>query len=226
MKRIFITGTDTDVGKTIASCAILRYLVSHGKSCVGLKPIAAGAKMVNGLLYNKDAMELRKASSVKLNYPQVNPVCFADPLSPHLAAEKAHAPISVQNVLHACKPTLNLDVDHVVIEGAGGWLVPVNDQHTMADIAAEMSDGIIMVVSMRLGCLNHSLLTYQSIKAMGLPFLGWIANCQQEDDFGLQDNIRTLGKMMRAPLLGVIPKLSKVDATLAAKYINLSGVLL
>lgn len=200
-KRIFITGTNTGVGKTYAACTLLKSLQQNGLNAIGLKPIASGAVRTAEGLRSQDALALQAASSTRLDYELVNPILFEAPIAPHIAAQHAKQKLSVKSLLKACAPTLKQSVDCIVIEGAGGWLVPLNNQETLADFAAALEAEIILVVAMRLGCINHSLLTIKDIEARGLKFAGWIANCLEPDMLCLEENIESLKTLIKAPML-------------------------
>ena len=210
-KRIFITGTNTDAGKTYAACALLNSLNQRGLSTLGIKPVASGAIMTEEGLRSQDALHLQAASSVKLSYQEINPVLFEPPIAPHIAAKMNKKNLSVKSLLKSCEPALKQDVDCIVIEGAGGWLVPLNDRETLADFAAELDAEVILVVGMRLGCINHALLTVQDIQARSLKFAGWIANCLDPDMLHLEENIDTLKKRIKAPLLATLSFQAEAD---------------
>ena len=192
---IFVTGTDTGVGKTLAACALLRAVASRGRSCVGMKPVAAGSE--GGRWPDVDA--LIAASTVKAERALVNPYALDEPLAPHIAAAKQGVEISVTRIVEAYR-ALAEAADVVVVEGAGGFLVPV-----MEDVAKALALPVVLVVGMRLGCLNHALLTREAIAARGLRCAGWIANSLSEGMAELEANMATLQARLAAPLLGRIP---------------------
>jgi len=204
----FVTGTDTGVGKTLVSCALLHALSVQGYSVAGFKPVAAGCEPDGE---NDDAKRLRAASSLPLEYSQVNPYCLVPPIAPHIGAAQSGVHIEIPLLLEACRELAGR-VDEVVVEGAGGFMVPLNDDQTFAELAAELQFPVILVVGMRLGCLNHALLTVGAIAASGLTLAGWVANVLEEEMPVLQENIETLHKRIAAPLLGVIPYLLNPDA--------------
>jgi dethiobiotin synthetase len=203
-----VTGTDTGVGKTLVSCAMLHALSARGSRVAGFKPVAAGCDPDGR---NEDAVLLSAASSVALTYAEVNPCCLEQPVAPHIAAAESGVRIELPDLLHAYH-NLAGKVDLVVVEGAGGFLVPLNDRQTFADLAVELQLSVVLVVGMRLGCLNHALLTAEAITARGLRLAGWVANVLDADMPALQENIETLRKRVAAPLLGVIPYLTSPDA--------------
>lgn len=200
----FVTGTDTGVGKTLVSVALLRAFAGRGLRVVGFKPVAAGCD-ADGL--NDDAKALRAASNIAPSYAEVNPYCLAQPVAPHLAAAASGQRIELPRVLRAYR-ALAARADQVIVEGAGGFRVPLNDTEDSADLARELNLGVILVVGMRLGCLNHGLLTCEAIAARGLTLSGWVANVREANMPMLQENIAALRQRVAAPLLGVIPFLS------------------
>lgn len=204
MHSIFVTGTDTGVGKTQVSCALLRQLGAEGYRVVGMKPVASGATRHTGVLRNDDALQLMAAANVAAPYEWVNPYCFEPAIAPHIAADQSKRPISIETIAHAYQQ-LAKQADVVVVEGVGGWEVPVNATQTMADVALHLQLQVVLVVGMRLGCLNHALLTAQSIAARGVRFAGWIANVLDANMPALAANIETLKTRISAPMLGVMP---------------------
>lgn len=203
-RGIFITGTDTEVGKTHVATALVRSLVQAGMRVGVMKPIAAGADMTTDGLRNSDALALMAASNVRATYQTVNPVCLALPASPHIAAASAGINIDLAPITRNFE-RLAMLADLVVVEGAGGWFVPLNDTETMADLAAVLDLPVVLVVGLRLGCLNHAMLTARAIEARGLRLGGWIANHLHPDFDHAAENIATLEARLPAPLLDVVP---------------------
>ncbi len=212
----FITGTDTGVGKTLVSCALLHAFAAQGRRVAGFKPVAAGCDE-NG--YNDDAQALRAASTVPVAYGEVNPYCMRDAIAPHLAARNEGVHIDAAHVLASYRQ-LARRVDEVIVEGAGGFLVPLNDTQTSADLARELKLPVILVVGMRLGCLNHALLTMRAIADYGLECAGWVANVLDVRMPALRGNIDALHDRLGAPLLGVVPQMAAPDAQGAAQHID------
>ena len=212
----FVTGTDTGVGKTLVSCALLHAFAARGKSVVGMKPIAAGCD--EGL--NEDVRQLRAASNVQASLGQINPYSFARPVAPHLAARFIGVRISIGRILDSYAE-LNAQTDVVIVEGAGGFLVPLNDEQDSADLVQRMNIPVVLVVGMRLGCLNHALLTVEAINSRGLALAGWVANVVDADMAMLDENIATLKQRIAAPLLGIVPYRAAPDAREVAKRLNL-----
>jgi dethiobiotin synthetase len=179
MKGFFITGTDTGVGKTLVAVALTRALVARGLRTAVMKPVAAGVVETADGPCNDDALELLAASNVPAPYEDVNPWLLSKPASPHLAARADGVSIAHGPIL-AAQARLGAASDVLIVEGAGGWLAPISATETMADVAEELALPVILVVGMRLGCLNHALLTREAIRARGIPFAGWIANRMSE----------------------------------------------
>ena len=202
--KYFIAGTDTEVGKTFSCCHLMQQLNALGKTTVGLKPVASDSHLINGTLVNDDALQLQRAASTTLDLDIVNPYTFAAPISPHLAAAEENIALSAHDVKQALQPGLHTAADITLVEGTGGWLAPINKTETMADIAIALDYPVILVIGMKLGCLNHALLTTQAIQQSGLPLHGWIANCIDPNMSHLQQNIDTLKQRLPCPLLTTI----------------------
>lgn len=201
---VFIAGTDTGVGKTHAACALLHALRAAGYSACGMKPVASGCFETPEGLRNDDALALQAASSTMPPYALINPIALRDPLSPHLAAAHAGVEISLAP-LHAAFDQLAGAHQKVVIEGVGGWLVPLAPGLLAADIAKQWRLPVILVVGLRLGCLSHALLTARTIEADGCHLLGWIGNGIDPAMDALDENLATLRELLPAPCLGVLP---------------------
>jgi len=196
----FVTGTDTRVGKTLVACALLRAFARTGKSVVGMKPVAAGRE--GGRFADVEA--LAQASTVNARPQIINPYAFEPAIAPHIAAELAGLEIGFDPIAHAYEELSRL-AEVVVVEGVGGFLVPLNATQTGADLATRLGLPIVLVVGMRLGCLNHALLTRRQIEASRLHCAGWVANCIFPDMPHLDSNIRALEQRLDCPLLGVVP---------------------
>jgi dethiobiotin synthetase len=202
---VFITGTDTGVGKSRASAALLHALARRGLRVVGMKPVAAGAEPdALGVLQNDDVLALRAASNVRVASALDNPICLPDAVSPHIAARNAGTRIDIGQIADRFK-RLRAEADAVVVEGAGGFLVPLNDTQTGADLARALDLPVILVVGLRLGCLNHALLTRDAIRATGLPLAGWICNRLDPAMPEQQANLDYLRAQLVAPLLADWP---------------------
>ena len=214
-KGFFVTGTDTGIGKTTVSCALLHAFAAQGKKVVGMKPVAAGSE--NGQW--PDVELLLAAGNVDVPRQKINPYAFDPPIAPHIAAQQVGMEIDL-SVIHRAYQELSTTADIVIVEGVGGFLVPVNQNQTGADLAKSLNLPVILVVGMRLGCLNHALLTAQAIKAVGLPLAGWVANCIDPQMKVLAENIATLEQRLDGPLLGVVPFDLEMHAQESAKLLD------
>ena len=203
-RGVFIAGTDTEVGKTVVATAMVRSLVQAGHRIAVMKPIAAGGDATPNGPQNADALALMAAANVPASYETVNPYCLTAPASPHLAAEMEGISIKLAPIVRNFGQ-LTRESDLVVVEAAGGWYAPINQTETMADIAVALDLPVVLVVGLRLGCLNHALLTAQAIEARGLTFAGWIANHVQRDFPYAAGNILALEERLAAPLLDTVP---------------------
>lgn len=213
----FVTGTDTGIGKTFVSCALLHGLRARGLRAVGMKPIAAGSDAGDS---NEDVELLRAASSVQVERSLVNPYLLRQPIAPHLAAADEGIRFSLPAVRDAFDALTN-QADAVVVEGCGGFLVPLDDTRDTADLALCLGLPVVLVVGMRLGCLNHALLTQEAIARRGLTLAGWIANRIDPQMLHFDGNLATLKDRIAAPLLGVVPHLPDTDACKAAGHLSL-----
>jgi dethiobiotin synthetase len=205
----FVVGTDTNAGKTYVASALLRHFVSSGKVAVGMKPVASGCELSEhglwqGQLVNDDVIALYEAGNVPAALELINPYHFVPAIAPHIAAEKAEVEIDVDLILRSYH-TLAEMAEVVVVEGAGGFFVPVNAQQTLADLAVKLQLPIILVVGMRLGCINHALLSVEAIKARGLKLAGWVANQIDPDMSMFEENLASLQQRIEAPCLSVVP---------------------
>lgn len=209
-RTLFVTGTDTGVGKTLVSAALLHALARRHARVVGMKPVAAGLVPHGEGWVSEDVLALRAASTVVVPPALDNPVALPEPLSPHLAAARAGRPVGVAELL-AAQRALRERADMVLVEGAGGWRVPLNDHETLADLAIALAAPVVLVVGLRLGCLNHALLTAEAIRADGLCLAGWVANAIDPAMACRDENIDTLRARLAAPLLGVVPWLRAPD---------------
>jgi dethiobiotin synthetase len=219
----FVTGTDTEIGKTLVSSAILHKLVQGGRRACGMKPVAAGAELVDGELHNEDADMLRAAGNVHLPSSITTPFMLREPAAPHIAAALEGATIEPVPIL-AAYTEIQAASDAVVVEGVGGFRVPFNDDFDSADLATQLNLPVILVVGLRLGCISHALLTVEAIVARGLVLAGWVANSTQSDMRFERENIEALEQRIPAPLLGHVPRLENPTAQAAAEYIDLAGL--
>ena len=216
----FVTGTDTGVGKTLISAALVHHFAIEGYRSAGLKPVAAGCEWQDGHLLSEDVVQLVAASNVAVDLDLINPYAFAPPIAPHIAAEKAGVSIELP-VIRQAYDALQADVDSVMVEGVGGFCVPLGADIDTADLAQALGLPVLLVVGMRLGCINHALLTLQAIQARGLRLSGWVANCIDPEMAALDDNIAALRQRLPAPCLGIVPALGAADFRLAATYLQL-----
>ncbi|MCB4365010.1 dethiobiotin synthase [Hydrogenophaga taeniospiralis] len=200
----FVTGTDTGVGKTLVSAALLHTLARRHRRVVGMKPVAAGLVQQGGAWVAEDALALRAASTVAVPPELDCPVALPEPLSPHLAAARAGRRVGVAELVAAHRKLRSL-ADVVLVEGSGGWRVPLNEDETLADLAVALARPVVLVVGLRLGCLNHALLTAEAIRADGLHLAGWVANAIDPGMACRDENMDTLRHWLPAPLLGVVP---------------------
>lgn len=210
IRSCFVTGTDTGVGKTLFSAALLRTLAGRHRRVVGMKPVAAGAVSVGGDWVNEDVLALRQASTLAVMPTLDNPVCLRDAVSPHIAARRVGRRIDL-GVLAARYRDLARHADAVVVEGAGGFHVPLTDDATGADLAAALGLPVVLVVGLRLGCLNHASLSAQAIRASGLVLAGWVANRIDPAMQAPDENVAWLQRRLGAPLLADIPFLTPPD---------------
>jgi dethiobiotin synthetase len=219
----FVTGTDTEIGKTLVSSAILHKLVQNGQRACGMKPIAAGAEERDGVLHNEDAAMLRAAGNVNLPQHITTPFMLREPCAPHIAARLEGVCIEPVPILTAYAEILGAS-DATVVEGVGGFCVPFSDDFDSAGMAVQLGLPVILVVGLRLGCINHALLTAEAIVARGLVLAGWVANQVDPDMRFADENVAALEQRMPAPLLGRVPRLDQPSAAAAAAYIELAGV--
>jgi dethiobiotin synthetase len=221
-RSIFVTGTDTEVGKTAVSCALLLAVAREGLSTAAIKPVAAGCDDQG---QNDDALALMKHMTVPLEYAQVNPVALPDAMAPHIAAERAGKRLQVGRLAGLCRGVMFGAADFILIEGAGGWRVPLNRQETLADLPRQLDIPVVMVVGMKLGCLNHALLTAEAIRRDGLQLAGWVANQPGQVMDGYAENLETLRQTLGAPLLGEVPHLDPWNAEEASNFINIQPLI-
>lgn len=216
--KLFITGTDTHVGKTYISVGILTACNKLGMSTLAIKPVASGCVERNKKLYSDDAIQLQQASSLQLPYAQINPFAFQPAIAPHLAAKQIACELNVKKLSQQCSTALTAPVDLCLVEGVGGWLVPLNNHETMADFVLQQKLAVILVVGIKLGCINHSILTYQAMQRAGAKVLGWIANCLEADKQQAQETIQALHAWLPIPCLAVIPHHGRVEQIVSVKY--------
>jgi len=221
----FIAGTDTDVGKTQIACGLLHAASQKNLSTAAIKPVAAGCERTAEGLRNDDALKLQSAMSASLAYEQVNPVALEAAIAPHIAAEQVGKRLTVSQLVGFCRGLLISRADVTLIEGAGGWRVPLNSVETLAGVAKELGCPVILVVGMRLGCINHTLLTIEAIARDGLTLAGWVANHVDPDMSCPEENLSTLQQLIPAPCLGVVPFMENPSASKVAPFLELEKVI-
>lgn len=201
MKRAyFVTGTDTNVGKTWATLALMNHFKQQNLSVLGMKPIASGCEKIGNEWINDDALTIQKHGSFEIDYKIINPFAYEKSISPHLAGKDN--PANFDTILASFQTLQNL-ADVVIVEGAGGWYVPLNETETIADLAKKLNLPIILVVSIKLGCINHALLTAQAIENANLNCVGWLAVCNDKDFSCIDLTLESVKKRLKIPLLGV-----------------------
>lgn len=220
MNGLFITGTDTGVGKTWMAAALVHALAERGRRVAGLKPLACGGHDTGHGWRNEDAELLMRQGGVELPYEVVNPFLFREPIAPHIAAAHTGLRLTAAALHEACT-ALEEPPDALVIEGVGGWAVPLNEDETTAHFARLLGLPVILVVGMRLGCLSHALLTAESIAHHRLRLAGWIANVVDPDMKALQENVAALELRLPAPRLGTVPHLHAFDAARIAAALDI-----
>lgn len=216
-KGIFVTGTDTGVGKTVVAVALVHHLRRRGLRVGVMKPVAAG-----GSPRNEDAVALIEATGRDLDYDLVNPYFFDEPVAPHLIAERDGVHIDTARVKD-CYDRIAADSDVVVVEGAGGWLVPTAPHASMADLALVLQLPVVLVVGLRLGCLNHALLTAEAVRSRGLELAGWVANSIEPVMLRREENIRSLDERLGAPRWGEVPYLDFIRPEQVAVHLHMKA---
>ena len=214
----FITGTDTDVGKTCATIALMRYFKRQGKTVLGMKPVASGCTLQADELKNADALLIQENASVKVDYQLINPYAYELPVSPHIAG--VHNPVKLAIIVERFN-SLKALAEVIIVEGAGGWYVPLNAQDDISDLASALGLPVILVVGLRLGCINHAKLSYQAIQLSGIACVGWIAVCVDPDLLNRDENIQTITAALPVPLIGVLPYQDELDFELLADQLTL-----
>lgn len=210
MNACFVTGTDTEIGKTLVSAALLRLLASQGARSLGMKPIASGAEWIAGRLHNEDVQALARHSSVRGDPDLLTPYLFQQAAAPHILAARDGVTLDPRRI-QANFQALREQADYMVVEGVGGFMVPLGAGRTGADLAQALNLPVILVVGLRLGALNHALLSAQAIRAAGLRLLGWVGNQIDADLLHAQTNLQSLRDYLPGPCLGVIPRLNAPD---------------
>ena len=208
MKGFFVTGTDTEIGKTYCTCLLLKHIAANGLNACGLKPIASGCTKTDDGLRNDDALAIQSASNIELSYSLINRYAFEPAIAPHIAAAQTNTHILFDDI-HQDAAEVSKLTDYLIVEGAGGWKVPLSDPKThpdsdMAGLAVRLGLPVIMVVGVRLGCINHAQLTLESIQHSGAPLAGWIANHINAETLASQENVATLKQLLKVPMIAEV----------------------
>jgi dethiobiotin synthetase len=211
MRGVYVTGTDTGIGKTFVSASLLAALNSAGLRAVGMKPVASGCEPTSDGLRNEDALALLALSNGAPDYALVNPFALRDPIAPHIAAHEEGVEITLEPI-NVAFATLSTNADCVIVEGVGGWNVPFSDSLMQSDLARSLKLPVILVVGLRLGCINHALLSARAIAADGCELIGWIGNRIDPHMLRIDENIDTLRERLPAPCLGILPFAANADA--------------
>lgn len=220
-KAFFITGTDTNVGKTLVAAGLLVAAKKMNLTTAALKPVAAGCEKTEQGLRNSDALLLQSVITQQLSYEQINPIALSSAIAPHIAAQQEKRSLSADRLAGFCRGVLN-SANVTLVEGAGGWRVPINPSETLADLARLLQTPVILVVGIRLGCLNHALLTFEAIVRDGLQVAGWVANCIDSEMPVLTENIESLRTRLPVPCLGVVPFIKEPTPEQVAEIFDVS----
>ncbi|QEQ95928.1 dethiobiotin synthase [Neptunomonas concharum] len=223
-KQFFVAGTDTDAGKTIVTAGLLEKANQQGLKTIALKPVAAGCEPTENGLRNSDALLLQQTASVPISYDEVNPFALEPPIAPHIAAAQIDKRLSADRIAAFCRGAMFYPADFLLIEGAGGWRVPLNNQETYANVPKILDMPVILVIGMKLGCINHALLTAEAIKRDGLQIAGWVANLVDPEMACYEENLATLKGAFQVPLLGVVPFLSDVSPASVAEFLKIDAL--
>ena len=224
-KTYFVTGTDTDAGKTVVMCGLLEAARTQGYKTLGLKPLSAGCEITDDGLRSDDALDIMNAMTCELSYEQVNPVAFELPAAPHIGAAQTNTTVTLDRLTGYCRGALMTPADFALLEGAGGWRVPINERHMMSALPRSLDIPVILIVGMKLGCLNHATLTAEAIMRDGVKLAGWVANRIDPDMLCYKENIETLRGLIPAPCLGEVPYLETINNGAVAGHLNLSALM-
>lgn len=214
----FITGTDTNVGKTWTTIALMRYFKRKGETVAGMKPVASGCCLQSGKLVNEDALLIQANASIPLPYELINPYAYELPVSPHLAG--IENPVSMDFIIDRFNE-MQAQADTILVEGAGGWYAPINESQNISDLATSLALPVLIVVAIRLGCINHAVLTLEAVKRSGLHCAGWIAVCSDPGVEKTEENINRINKEFNASLKGILPYMKIPDFDLMAEQLHL-----
>jgi dethiobiotin synthetase len=222
----FVTGTDTDVGKTVIGAGLLAAANARGLTTAAVKPVAAGCEPTPAGLRNGDALLLQRTASLELDYDEVNPVALAPAIAPHIAARQSGRRLTISQLAGLCRGVLMHRADLTLIEGAGGWRVPLSERELLSQLPRELNLPVVLVVGMRLGCISHALLTAEAIARDGLRIAGWVANSCVAGMSCYQENLATLRDLLAAPLLGEVPHLLAPEPEAVARHLDIEPLLL
>ncbi|MDI6526948.1 dethiobiotin synthase [Pseudomonas otitidis] len=217
----FVTGTDTEIGKTTIACGLLQAARNAGLSTAAAKPVASGCERTAKGLRNSDALGLLAGCSLPLRYEEVNPFAFEPAIAPHLAAREAGVQLDVEALAGPVNAVLACNADFTLVEGAGGWRVPLAGGENLSDLAVRLGLPVILVVGVRLGCINHAVLSAEAIQRDGLVLAGWVANIVDPATSRLEENLATLAERLPAPCLGRVPRLEVPSAEAVAAHLEL-----
>lgn len=221
-KRYFVTGADTEIGKTTVAAGLLCAARQRGLTTAGVKPVAAGCERTPDGLRNEDALALQAQCNPPLAYELINPVTLEAAIAPHIAAQEEQVTLTAKGLAQACDAVFERGAALTLVEGAGGWCVPLNESELLSDVAIAHKLPVVLVVGMRLGCINHALLSCRAIAADGLELAGWVANHVDPQMSRPEENLATLKQLIKAPCLGVVPRLDSADATAVSVYLDVS----
>ncbi len=229
-KTYFVTGTDTGVGKTIAAAAILEAAKAAGKRTIAMKPIASGCNQTDQGLRNEDALMLQAAITEELAYDSINPIALEPAIAPHVAAQQAGKNITAQRLVGFCRGLQIRPADLMLVEGAGGWRVPLNDRESYSAVPRELGLDVILVVPLKLGCINHAMLTAEAIRADGLFLAGWVANHPEAEVMDCeQETLNYLSTHLGVACLGVLPWMESTPVArlpeVLAGYLNIKPLI-
>ena len=222
-QNFFITGTDTGIGKTFITCALIELMKSRRKIVGGMKPVAAGEGIYDGVSVNADVFEINRFSNTTLNSHDINTYSFKEAIAPHIASKINNKPISLTKIKEHYD-SIKKNTDYLFVEGAGGYYVPLSEDIMTSDLISSLNIPIILVVGIRLGCLNHTILTIEAIHKNKQNLFGWIANIIDPDMDNQEDNIRYLKEKISEPCIGVIPYIKKKNPVEAVQHINWPGI--
>ncbi len=223
-RGFFVTGTDTEIGKTVIAAGVVHALAANGNRVAAMKPVASGAEQTDAGLRNEDALRLIAAANVEARYQDVNPYCFEPPIAPHLAAEEAGTSIRYELIEDAAK-VLAAHADALVVEGVGGWQVPLAPDFGIPDLAVRLGLPVLLVVGLRLGCINQARLSVESILASGCKLAGWIGNVASAEPMAREAaNIGTLKQLLPVPCLGIVPHLAATAPDAVAQHLDTAAL--